>query len=472
MRTPLSIRTRWTSSALAAGLLVGSIALAAPRAGALDDPPKEPVYQVTKLSGAGGEPNVSISPDGQTVLVDGLAGSPANLYRSTNGGATYTKVIFAGSLKKGGGDWDMHWQNNTTVIAADLSLENGIYVDRSTDGGLTWTQTTVHTDTYDRPWLGVSGNNVYLIAKGFDSIPYCYISTDGGQTFATAPVPIYGTGAVPAAAGGGSPTPVEAFSAQNAYIDHVSIDPKSGDLYVLFGLDGEDTYSSSAPFGTPSRLYVSHLAQGAAGPQFDVHAAYLGHAGDNFINGFNWMAIDRDGTIYVLGNGDHAGHQSTWLSFSKDHGVTWSSFKDVGEPGGNNVYGSIAAGAPGNLALVYLHGTKATPGEAQDWHAKVAQISGADTATPVVSFLTDQIGGAIHTADICMDGILCGTVAPFGDNRNLLDYMYNAVGPDGYPIAVVPSDGPASGGNGSSGSVAVMVIRQTAGPGIGAGAPS
>jgi hypothetical protein len=467
-----SIRTRSVAIATLAALFSGAIGLVvAPTAGAEGEQPTEPVYQVTKLASAGGEPNVSISPDGQTVLVDGLGGNPVTYFRSTNGGATFTKVA-VNTPKKGGGDWDMHWLNDTTVIAADLSLGTGIYIDRSTDRGLTWTQTTINQDVYDRPWVAVAGNKVYVIAKGFDSVPYCYISSDGGQTFAQTPVPIYGQGVVPGAAGGGSPTPVEAFSAQNAYIDHAVTDPTTGDLYVLFGLDGEDTYSQSAPFGTPSRLYVAHLTQGLAGPQFETHAVILGHAGDNFINGFNWMTIDHAGTQYVLGNGDHAGHQSTWLSYSKDHGVTWSPLKDVGEPGGNNVYGSIAAGSPGNLALVYLRGTQSTPGVAQPWRAIVAQVAGADTPTPTVRFAADPIGGAIHTADICMDGLLCGTVPPFGDNRNLLDYIYNAVAPDGNAIAVVPSDGPASGGNGSSGTPAVMVIRQINGPTVGAGVPS
>jgi hypothetical protein len=184
------------------------------------------------------------------------------------------------------------------------------------------------------------------------------------------------------------------------------------------------------------------------------------------------MTIDAEGTIYVLGNGKHAGHESAWLSFSKDHGVTWSPLVDVGEPGGSNVYGSISAGSPGNLALVYLRGPLANPGQPQAWHAIVAQIVDANTDHATVRFVADPIGGVIHTADICMDGIVCGTVAPFGDNRNLLDYLENAVGPDGNAIAVIPSDGPATGGNGSGGTPSVVVIRQVDGPTLGTGVPS
>src|SRR5438876_945086 len=55
-------------------------------------------FAETVFPGAGGEPNVSISPDGKTVLVDGLGGTaqgndqPAALWRSTDGGKTFTRI--------------------------------------------------------------------------------------------------------------------------------------------------------------------------------------------------------------------------------------------------------------------------------------------------------------------------------------------------------------------------------------------
>ena len=69
----------------------------------------------------------------------------------------------------------------------------------------------IDEDQYDRPWLAVFHRHVYVVAKGFDGIPYCYVSADGGKSFGPVPIPIYGTGVVPAEAGGRQPTPVEAF---------------------------------------------------------------------------------------------------------------------------------------------------------------------------------------------------------------------------------------------------------------------
>jgi hypothetical protein len=427
-------------------------------------------FSLTTFSAAGGEPNVSISPDGRTVLVDGLGSStePSNLWRSTDGGRTFTRLHMH-VPNVGGNDFDMRWIDDHTVVAVDLSIGQGIFVDRSTDGGLHWTQTEIFEDQYDRPWLAVFHNHVYVVTKGFDGVPYCYVSTDGGRSFSPVPIPIYGSGVVPAEAGGQQPTPVDAFvTNNNAYVDHVASDPRTGQLYVVFGIDSVQTYSQQNPIGVPDRLYVARLVNGPAGQQFDVHPVYLGGSGDWFIDGFNWLTIDRAGTLYVLGNGLHDGHQSAWLAYSKDHGVHWSRLVDLAKGPGADVYGAIAAGAPGTLGFVYLHGTKANPNVVQDWYAETARVSRADTAYPLVQ-RSRPIAKPIHTKDICMSGIACAAPG-FKGNRNLLDYVWDAVSPSGQLFAVVASDGPATGSHGKR--VDVVLIRQVGGPSMGRGVPS
>jgi hypothetical protein len=459
----LPVRRRRTALLSLTVLAFGAAPLVARAASA-----KAPVFSKTVFDGAGGEPNVAVSPSGRVVLADGLGSGndPANLYRSTDRGRHFTHV-HPKLAKVGGGDWDMHFLNETTVIAADLSLGTGIYVDVSRDAGLTWTQTTVDLDVYDRPWIGGRGENVYLVAKGFDAVPYFFASTDMGKTFGT-PIPLYGTGAVPAEAGGTSPTPTEALvTNQNAYVDNLTVDARTGDVYVLYGIDSPATYSPTKPLGTPDRLYVAHLEAGPGGLATMVsHPVYLGGAGDAFYAGFNWMATDAAGTLYVSGNGLHNGHQSAWLSYSKDHGKTWSKLVDVGTPKVASVYGAIAGGAKGTLSLVYLEGSKTDPNVAQSWYATMSRITGADTAKPSVQRVR-AVAKPIHTKDICLDGLVCG-LPGFGDNRDLLDYIDNAVGPDGMAYAVVASDGPATGGDG----VSVVLLRQVAGASHGRGVPS
>ncbi len=451
--------------ALTAALAIASAPLVA-HAGA---PSRKMTFAQTVLPSAGGEPNVAVSPSGRIVLADGLGAGkdPANLYRSTDGGKHFTQV-HPDLPKVGGGDWDMHFLNERTVIAADLSLGEGIYVDVSKDAGLTWTQSTIAMDVYDRPWIGGHGENVYVVAKGFDAVPYFFQSGDMGKTFGR-PIPLYGTGVLPAEAGGTSPTPTEALvTNQNAYVDNLTVDDKTGDVYVLYGIDSPQTYSPTKPLGTPSRLYVAHLEAGPAGlPQMVSHPVYLGGAGDEFYAGFNWMAVDSTSTLYVSGNGKHDGHQSAWLSYSKDRGKTWSPLVDVGTPKVASVYGAIAGGAKGTLSLVYYEGSKADPNVAQNWYATMARITGADTATPKVERVR-AIAQPVHTEDICLDGIVCG-LPGFGDNRDLLDYIDNAVGPDGTAFAVVSSDGPATA---KVKGVSVVLLRQTGGTKHGRGVAS
>ena len=256
-----------------------------------------PSFTTTVLSKAGGEPNVSISPNGQTVLVDGLGGGdgPSDLWRSTDGGRTFTHIT-PHFDNVGGGDWDMRWLDDHTVIAADLSLGNGIFVHRSEDKGDHWTDTTVFTDQYDRPWIEHAGTNkVYLVAKGFDGLPYLFRSTDGGKSFGNPPIPIvvYGTG-------NGGPDPVTGIGTNtNAYIDHVVVEPHTGDFYVLYGISNPDTYGPNQPLGASNHLYIAHLE----GDQMVSHVVHLGGPDESFLAGFNWLTVDQAGTLYALANG-------------------------------------------------------------------------------------------------------------------------------------------------------------------------
>jgi hypothetical protein len=427
----------------------------------------------TTFQNAGGEPNVTVSPSGRYVLADGLGGSsPSTLYRSTDYGKHFTLAV-PNVPTAGGGDWDMHFVDEKTVVAVDLDLGVGIHVDVSRDAGATWSESTITMDVYDRPWVGAKGNNLYVVAKGFDAVPYLYSSHDLGKTFDPLPIPLYGTGPLPAEAGGTSPTPVEALvTNQNAYVDNLTVDPKTGDVYVLYGIDPAESYPSNPPLGAPSRLYVAHL-EGSSMVSHPVTPGG-GTATDAFYAGFNWMTEDAAGTLYVVGNGKHSNgqgvHQAPWLSYSKDKGKTWSPLVDLGTPGRTSVYGAIAGGARGNLGLVYYEGTGVDTSKSQNWYATMAWVTSADSAKPKV-VRERVVAKPIHNADICLDGILCGAPG-FGNNRNLLDYIDDTIGPDGKLWGVFASDGPATGvadSGANNARTSTILVHQLNGPSLGKG---
>ncbi|MHB8511721.1 MAG: hypothetical protein ACYDCC_06025 [Actinomycetota bacterium] len=462
----------------AAMLVLMSTGLSANAVRRHSPPKQQPLLFNTWIGqGGGGEPGVAVSPNGRNIMVDGLGSSsaPANFLRSTDGGKTF-KFITPTFPKVGGGDWDMHWLDNQSLIAADLSLgPDGIIVDRSTDAGMTWTSTSVASDVYDRPWIDHFGeNDVYLVTKGFDNIPYLYTSTDGGRSFGTPPIPIliYGTDT----ANGQDPVNDYVVN-QNAYVDHLVVDGHSGDVYVLYGIDGADSVEH-APLGMSNRLYVAHLEDG----KMVSHPVHIGDATEGFIAGFNWMCVDAKGTLYVMANGVMNGRYSTYLSYSKDKGVTWSPLKDIGLAGpGSNVYGAIAAGTPGTLSLFYLHGTDSNPStNPQDWYPKLAMVRNANTSHPSLTLAPHLTTKPVHQADICFQGLNCSAPSQAGGgNRNLLDYISNAIGPDGRTFAVTASDGPASGYNPGQPSltsnpppVDFMLFVQAYGPRFGRGSQS
>lgn len=263
------------------------------------------------------------------------------------------------------------------------------------------------------------------------------------------PLIVYGTPLQP-----GGPPPNEAFlTNNNAYLDHIVVDQKRGDVYVLYGIGEPSTYSGSQPLGASNTIYLAHLEEG----RMVSTPVYEGTADDSFISGFNWLAVDEAGTVYALIDGRIGGRHSAWLTVSKDKGKTWSKLVDLGSPGASNVFGAISAEAPGILSLAYIRGTLVDPAVDQPWFAEMARVTGADTASPKI-VRGRPIPAPMHIQDICFDGIVCG-LPGFGEDRNLLDFIWVGVDRTGTSYGIFASDGPATGSE-SLATPDVLVLRQ------------
>lgn len=129
---------------------------------------------------------LAMSPNGTTLL----AATRSGIYRSTDGGTTFTRATLVGGgalpLTNGITDIDFHPTNSNLAVAGTFS-GTGFF---STDGGATWTASTglPAAGTFDRVetvFAPSDGTIVYASADLFGSGPVAriYRSTNSGQTF-------------------------------------------------------------------------------------------------------------------------------------------------------------------------------------------------------------------------------------------------------------------------------------------------
>src|SRR3954470_21176186 len=114
------------------------------------------------------EPGIDVGPDNAiyvnapTGVLSSLPGSPSNLYRSTDGGATWLLTPYSMRANlPGGGDFDISIDPKTnTLYSTDLWLGSAT-VGKSTDKGQSWTANPLQgVLVQDRQWVATSGNGV------------------------------------------------------------------------------------------------------------------------------------------------------------------------------------------------------------------------------------------------------------------------------------------------------------------------
>src|SRR3954470_4338242 len=148
-----------------------------------------------------GEPGIDVARDGTlyvnapTGLLSNLPGSPSDVFRSDDGGSTWT--LLPAGLKAnfpGGGDSDISLDPQTGALAeTDLWLGSAT-VSKSTDKGPTWTAHPLQgVVVQDRQWVAQAGGGiVYHLTH---QIPLGLVvskSIDGGLTY-----PVSTIGATP-----------------------------------------------------------------------------------------------------------------------------------------------------------------------------------------------------------------------------------------------------------------------------------
>ncbi|MCA1712419.1 MAG: hypothetical protein LC789_12585, partial [Actinobacteria bacterium] len=428
------------SLALAVGVAGIPLALAAPSNAATAGFTwrQRPVAQESSIT----EPSLAIDKNGRIFVCGpgGADGAGNAGWWSHDDGKTFTRKDTAGDLGDGGGDCELHYLPDGSLVTADLAVRTSV-IFRSTDGGKTFAQQDDAGSEQDRQWFAYDNNKkeLYLVYHDIVAETEQYVvSKDGGKTF-SAPM------LVNSADQFAGPPNVIAEQGQtaslvdqgyNTFSGPMLIDQKRGDQYVLYSISSaQDNATSIGGFGPTRGIVVAHRGPEESGFSNKYAVVSSGVPTEGTVNGaiFPWGTVDPAGNVYVIYNSSAGGQFHTYYVVSTDHAKTWSKpVKVDGNPmnKGATVYATGAAGADGVLDLAWFQSDDATSPDDQKatWHVDFAQVRGAATAAPQISRsrISDHI---IHHGSICQKGILC--FRALGDDRSLGDFFELAIGPDG-----------------------------------------
>lgn len=418
-----------------------------------------------------GEPSIALTPDG-TIYIAAPTGAQEALWRSTDGGLTFTFVPIHGARGDpgaaypiGGGDSDVVVAGDNTIYFADQQGGSGETVSASHDGGATWMTTPLAAGppavpgagslplpvpvpiglpgvptgaayAADRQWLVTDGEQT--VWMGFNSNQGATVvkSIDGGRTF---PVRVFVDG-------------------DNCFRGNLARSP-DGTLYLA----GCNENGPGVGVSTDGGMSFTYKQVAQRDGETDTSFLFAAHI-------FVVATTDAANNVYIIWSDEaqepgDTGAPATgarglnvWLASSSDQGATWSAPKKVNSMNGTFVQPWATGGAAGQVAVAY-YGTKfeGNPERVMgEWYPILAQTDDALAAAPVwrEAAISQEF---VQYGPVCMRGSACGGA------RNLLDFFQIQADKDGM-IHVAYVDGR----NGISARFSnIMYAGQTGGPGVG-----
>jgi hypothetical protein len=466
---------------------IAAVALAGLPGGAGSSPLSFSKPQVLKgLSG--GEPSIAVDPSGKVIYVVAPQGVPTGVnnvltpldtlglinkgrydiptvgvafWRSTDGGATWSRAANIGS-SIGGGDSDIIVGKDHALYVADLEAaasaictskdygknftsENalsGPIADASGMGnscnGLSLDQAGPEDD---RPWLNVGPHGeLYLTYHDFVAgYPLIEVSTDRGRSWAPC-----GVVAPPNQPAGSNYNPLNGALVAKPVIG------RDGTIYMTV-TEGDqvptpEQIQKRGPTDVISpalnRIYLA-VARGGCSPttQWENFPVFQGPDAAFFL--FNQLSMDAGGDLYALASGRlHSTDKTTnvWLFRSTNGGKSWSKPIRVNQPSQKaNMMAAVTGGLRSGSVAVGWFGTSTSGdpnnGKNQWRYFAATSLDGGHTFD--YATVTPNV---IHYGDICTDGLFCG-LPGFGSNRNLLDFSSMTVNPKtGCVMIALPGD--------------------------------
>jgi hypothetical protein len=354
------------------------------------------------------EPGIAVAPD-NTIYVDGpegllshLPGSPSPVFRSEDGGATWTKTPF--SLREnlpGGGDSDIAIDpTNGAIYMTDLWLGDST-VSFSSDKGNTWTANPLQgLPIQDRQWVATTGGGIVYHAVHQIPLGLVVSKSSGGLVYPVSTVaatPVDQTGCVCA--------PGNLIAQSGGGL--LGSSDKVGLIYA--------TSTGGIKFAASSNgalTFTNTEVQGATSNTTNAAFPVVANAGGNHLVA-TWLNVN-------------GGTSSVAFSESHDWGATWSTPRTLVSEGAS-VYPWIAAQGSKVAISLYHTSTPGTPDTAPvsaQWFETYLQSTdgGATFSAPVSVDPT-----VAKTGPICTEGTNCSANRELGDFQSItLDNQGNA----------------------------------------------
>jgi hypothetical protein len=361
------------------------------------------------------EPGIDVAPDG-TIYVNApvgvlssVPGSPSNVYRSTDGGLTWTKL--PASLKAnlpGGGDSDIAILADGTVAETDLWLGSST-VATSSDRGQSWTaQPLQGVLVQDRQWVAATtGGRVYHVVHQIPTGLWVSRSVDSGLTY---PQQVLASTALDQTGCICPPGNIVAEGAQSGVAGLLA--DKVGGVYAT-SVGGVGFYRS-----TNGGLTFTNTTPGPASSATTNGA-------------FPVVADAGNGALVVVWQAVEGNRSTVWLNTSSDFGATWGTPRQV-VTSGTSLYPLVAA--RGSKIAISLYHTDAVatpdtaPQSAQWFESYLESTDGGATFSALQ--VADQT--PVKSGPICTGGINCA------EDRELGDFQQVAL--DGSGRAVLTYD--------------------------------
>lgn len=351
-----------------------------------------------------GEPGIDVASNGTLYinapasLLSSLPGSPSPVFKSTNGGTSWTQTPTSlRSLWAGGGDSDIAIDpaDPNTLYMTDLWIGDAT-VSVSHDGAASWVSNPIGgPPIQDRQWIATSGAGVvYHVTHQIPGGLVVSKSVDGGLTY-----PVMTSAATPVDQTGCICPPgnlvAEGSGALAGIGDKVGViySTSTGGVKFAHSSNGAVSFSSSN---------VSPASSADTGAAFPVVA----NAGGGHLVA-TWLEI--------------AGNTSrVMFNDSTNWGSTWNTPRALVSSGAN-VFPWIDARGSKVAVTLYHNASNGTPDSVPEGSSWFESYLDSTNGGATFSALTTVDPTAVKTGPICTNGINCN-----GD-RELLDYQQVAL---------------------------------------------